>query len=100
MKRITTLLLLATLINPWMVNAQNNGSEPVSPIQEHIKKYCDRLEDSKILKLEKRKVGGNQVIIGFYKSLDYKPLWNKPKNRADLIDILEDSYFEGLDPDD
>ncbi len=72
----------------------------MSPIQERIKKYCDRLEDSRIVKLEKRKVIGNEVIIGFYESLDYKPLWGKPKNRADLVDILEDSYFEGLDPED
>jgi murein L,D-transpeptidase YcbB/YkuD len=100
MKRITSLLLLATLFYPWMAIAQSGSSAPLSPIQERIKKYCDQLEDSRIVKLEKRKVIGNQVIIGFYESLDYKPLWEKTKNRADLVDILEDSYFEGLDPED
>lgn len=100
MRKFASILLLASLLYPWTESTLAGTSEPLSPIQEHIKKYCDKLEDSRVVKLEKRKVVGNDVITGFYKSLDYKPLWEKPKNRADLLDILEESYFEGLDPED
>ena len=99
MKRFSLLLLLPVLITMNCL-ADNSFTAPKSPIQESIEKYCAKLEDSKSVKLVNQKVIGNQELINFYKSLDYTPLWEDSKNRADLVDILADSYYEGLNPED
>jgi len=97
MKHISKLFLLALLLYAFSASSQ---TADLSPIQENIQKYCDQLDDLRTVKLGKQKVIGNREITGFYKSLDYNPLWSSAKNRNDLLDILEGSYFEGLNPED
>lgn len=77
-----------------------SDSSEISPVQENIMKQINRLEHSKALKSGKQKIIGNSIIIEFYKDANYNVLWDSPKNRKDLISILEDSYFEGLNPND
>ena len=69
-------------------------------IQENIRKYISELEGSGTIKLAKQKIIGNPVITDLYKNEDYQPVWTNASNRKDLIVVLEDSYFEGLNPED
>jgi murein L,D-transpeptidase YcbB/YkuD len=70
------------------------------PLQDIIREYINRLEESRVIKLSKQKIIGNQVITDLYKNVDFQPIWTDTKNRKDLIEILDDSYFEGLNPED
>jgi len=87
------LLLVIFLLSQISLTGQNS-------IQESIQKHIDQLEQSKTIILGGEKIIGNPVITGIYKNEDYNPLWEAAKNRNDLISILDDSYFEGLNPKD
>jgi murein L,D-transpeptidase YcbB/YkuD len=69
-------------------------------VQEYIKETIEKLEDIKTLKLNGEKIPGNSVITALYNDVGYEPLWESSVNRNDLIDILESSYFDGLNPED
>jgi len=69
-------------------------------VRESIRKYINELEESQTIKLEKQKIIGNPVITNLYKNEDYQPVWGNAGNRKDLIEILDASYFEGLNPED
>lgn len=93
MKHNSILLLVIILLSQVSLTAQ-------SSIRESIQKHIDQLEQSKTIILGGEKIIGNPVITGLYKNADYNPLWDAAKNRNDLISILDDSYFEGLNPKD
>ena len=89
MKRTSILLLIIFLISQVTLTGQ-------SSVQEIIHKHIDQLEKSESIKLGGQTIIGNPVITGIYNNADYNPLWDAAKNRNDLIRILDDSYFEGL----
>jgi murein L,D-transpeptidase YcbB/YkuD len=60
----------------------------------------NELVGSGIIKLGKQKIIRNPVITNVYKDADYNPLWHKTGNQKDLLEILEGSFFEGLNPGD
>lgn len=93
MKLNSILLLIIFLLSQVSITGQNS-------IQENIQKHIDQLDQSKTIILGGQKIIGNPVISGMYKNVDYNPLWEAAKNRNDLISILDDSYFEGLNPKD
>ncbi len=93
MKHNSILLLVIILLSQVSLTGQ-------SSIQESIQKHIDQLDQSKTIILGGEKIIGNPVITGLYKNADYNPLWDAAKNRNDLISILDDSYFEGLNPKD
>jgi murein L,D-transpeptidase YcbB/YkuD len=93
MKYNSILLLVIILLSQVSLTGQ-------SSIQESIHKNIDQLEKSESIILGGQKIIGNPVISGMYKNADYNPLWEAAKNRNDLISILDDSYFEGLNPKD
>ncbi len=87
------LLLIIFLLSQVSLTGQNT-------IQENIQKHIDQLDQSKTITLGGQKIIGNPGITGMYENADYNPLWEAAKNRNDLISILDDSYFEGLNPKD
>jgi len=100
MKHFPILLVVVILLGLVLLTGKTiNANNPVS-VQENIQKHIDKLETSKTIKLGGQKIIGNRVITGIYKNSDYKPLWEAAKNRNDLISILDDSYYEGLNPND
>ena len=100
----TTLLFVFTILSfslafSGTMSASAQGSDENS-IQENIRKHISELEGSGTIKLGKQKIIGNPVITNLYKNEDYQPVWGKASNRKDLMEILDDSYFEGLTPED
>jgi len=93
MKLSSILLLVFILLSQVSITGQKS-------ILENIQKHIDQLENSNTIILGGQKIIGNPVISGMYKNADYNPLWDAAKNRNDLISILDDSYFEGLNPKD
>jgi len=100
MKHYSILLLVIILLSQVSLTGKAFNSDGPSSIQESIHRHIDQLEKSKTIILGGQKIIGNPVITGMYKIADYKPLWDMTKNRNDLISILDDSYFEGLNPKD
>jgi murein L,D-transpeptidase YcbB/YkuD len=93
MKHNSILLLVIILLSQVSLTGQNS-------VQENIKNHITQLEKSESIILGGQKIIGNPVISGMYKNADYNPLWDAAKNRNDLISILNDSYFDGLNPKD
>ena len=106
MKLITTTFVFLLLLFPLSLpgrtipSATHIQDADEGSLQESIRKYINELEDSRTIKLDKQKIIGNPVITNLYKNEDYQPVWGNANNRKDLIEILDDSYFEGLDPED
>lgn len=71
-----------------------------NPIRESIREYINELGGSETIKLGGEKVISNPVLTKIYEDGNYDPLWVKTDNRKDLLDVLEASYFEGLNPRD
>lgn len=69
-------------------------------VREGIRIYINELDGSETIKLGKQRIIRNPVITKLYKDADYDPVWGNAGNRKDLLEVLEDSYFEGLNPRD
>jgi murein L,D-transpeptidase YcbB/YkuD len=98
MKRTIILSVIAFLVFPLFNIMPQKGDD--GSVQDYIRKSINALESSGSLKLDKQKIIGNPIITGLYKNEDYQPVWGHAGNRKDLIEILEESYFEGLQPED
>ena len=98
MKPNTSLFIIAIwLFSSWVSAAQNTDA---GSVQKSIRDYITELEGSGTIKLGKQKITGNPVITELYKGENYQPVWDNTSNRKDLIEILDDAFFEGLDPED
>jgi len=95
-----TLLYVCFLVVKIFFSYQPLNVENKNGVAEYIFKSINQLEENNTIKLKKQKIVRNSTIIKLYKENDYQPLWNEPKNRADLIDVLEEAYYEGLNPND
>ncbi len=106
MKLITSTFVFILLVFPLSFTGISTASSfpardtDEKPIQESIREYVSQLEGSGTIKLDKQKIIGNPVITELYKGEDYQPVWDNASNRKDLIEILDDAYFEGLTSDD
>lgn len=79
-------------------SAQNETSIE-SEMQAAISKHIERLKKSYTLSLRGQRVVRSSTIINLYELADHLPIWDL-RNQADLMDILEASYYEGLNPED
>jgi len=108
-----TLLILLTSAGSGLIHSaihtvtSSSNSETMmrrtmvqNPIRESIKAHISELEGSGTIKMDGEKIIRNPVIIKIYKDGNYDPLWIKTGNRKDLLEVLEGSYFEGLNPGD
>jgi len=103
MKSTTLLFVLPILAFSLAFSGTMSASVQESDensIQESIRIYINELEGSGTIKLAKQKIIGNPVITDLYKNENYQPVWDNASNRKDLIEILDDSFFEGLNPED
>ncbi len=106
MKSITSTFVFILLVFPLSLTGNSTASSypaldtDEKPIQESIREYISQLEGSGTIKLGKQKIIGNPVITKLYKGEDYQPVWGSASNRKNLIKVLEDAYFEGLNPED
>ncbi len=98
MKATALLFVIAILVFPLTVCPAQTTAE--GSVQENIQGYITDLEGSGTLKLGKQKIIRNEVITNLYKNENYQPVWGNAGNRKDLIKVLEDSYFEDLNPKD
>ena len=98
MKSTTILFVIAFLAFPLCESAARDSED--GSVQDYIRVYIAELESSGTLKLEKQKIPGNPIITELYKGEEFWPVWDNASNRKDLIEILEDSFFEGLNPED
>lgn len=69
-------------------------------IKEYIKNYLITIENSQTIKLGGEKISGNIIITNLYNQVHHKPLWSNLKNRKDLVKILDNAYYEGLNSKD
>ncbi len=111
MKISPFLLLFFILFNVTYLSAESyssiskEGSEVLessnsSAVEDNIQQFLQRIDNLKTKKFSNQKILGNSFIKAIYDSVKYSALWENKVNRADLITILENSYYEGLNPDD
>lgn len=114
MKPTTILSLSLLIIYSSLVNCENVYSKSPSnnsvdsnadslyteSVREYIRTYSDRIGKSTSTKLDGNKITGNDVIVKLYREVNYELVWDLDSNRKDLISILEDSYYDGLNPKD
>lgn len=87
-------------INFWLPSQPTQYAEQQSKVSDFIYKTISQLNRNNTIKLKKQKIVRNSTIINIYKKTAYQPLWNDGQNRADLIHILENAYYDGLNPAD
>jgi len=69
-------------------------------VSQKIKEYTHSSLDSTHVSLGADHVFVSEELTKVYNDVDNKRLWSATKNRQDLIKIIEEAYFEGLDPND
>ncbi len=77
-----------------------SGSAFEKEVRAIIKGNIVQLEQSNTILLRGERIIGNGIISGIYRETGHNRLWTEPKNRRDLIQIIENSYYEGLNPND
>jgi len=101
MKQQSTLLIFCIFfLQPVSLAQQFEQMEFENPVAKNIFKSINQLDKNNTIKLKKQKIVRNSTIINLYQKTNYQPLWNDAKNRADLIDVLENAYYDGLYPQD
>jgi len=96
------LLPLATLALPVPARAADSTSVsqlPDQPVEVYLKRYLDRLERLDNVTAPRRlKIDGQ--LQRFYRAIDYRTAWTNRKAIARLVDVIEESADDGLDPAD
>jgi hypothetical protein len=69
-------------------------------IQPFIKEYVEQMADGSTMKIEGEKIYTTEVLDEFYKLSDYAPAWADYGAWLDAFKALEESYNDGLLPDD
>lgn len=102
-----SFLLIVISLNSKALSANNSNVKldsiilpDLNPVQKSIFEQINSLKNGKTIKIEGEKITGNSYITKLYKNGNYSALWKSSKNRQDLIQILEESYYEGLNPED
>lgn len=81
----------------------HRASEPsinTSQSNRHLQELIIKLEEHDALKLKGQLVFSHHQLIETYKQNLFKPLWLNERNRQDLLFIITNAYFDGLNPDD
>jgi len=98
MNRFYTLffcsLFIVSIAHAQELNSNRNQD------QNAVKVLIDHLQNNKTYKIDGEKVKGSSYLINLYENNNYSFLWTSSKNIKDLIQILDDSYYEGLIPND
>ena len=91
---------IASSAIPDMSSFSTTITTQENSVQWFVREKITELENSPYIKIEGHKIIGNKYIIDIYTSMDFQPIWTSSKNTDDLLTILENSYYEGLNPDD
>ena len=69
-------------------------------VSQKIKEYTNSSLDSTHVSLGTDYVFVSEELTKLYNNVDYRRLWSEEKNRKDLMKIIEEAYFDGLNPND
>lgn len=98
MNRFLTLIICCFLVVSFSFSQElisNNNT-----FQNEILEQLNLLKDGKVVKIDGEKIIGNSYLTKLYKKNNNSLLWTSSKNRKDLIQIIDEAYFEGLNPED
>ena len=91
-KTIFPLFLILFMTSFGIVQAQS--------VEEHIDNKISAGRESKSVSADGIILYAQDVLPDYYELNGYEPAWKNKKNRKEAIALLEDSYNEGLIPDD
>lgn len=69
-------------------------------IKPHIQKLVEDMDTGFLAEIENEKIFVKTALGNFYKYIDYAPAWTDPRALDEAIDALEDSFNDGLIPED
>ena len=98
MNRFITLFFCCFFVISIAHSQESNSNNNIDQIA--IKALIDKLENNKTVKIDGEKVTAKSFLANLYKKNNYSLLWTSSKNIKDLIKIIDDSYYEGLNPKD
>ncbi|MCK5468518.1 MAG: L,D-transpeptidase family protein, partial [Cyclobacteriaceae bacterium] len=78
----------------------NEQAEFELKVSQHIKEYANANYEDTIVSLGITKIFVSHELTKLYKEGDYMRLWSDEKNRTDLVHIIEEAYYDGLNPND
>ena len=76
------------------------GVSQSATVAEVIKNNIESGEETKTISAAGIILFSQAILPTFYEANNYAPAWISEQNRAALIESLEDSYYEGLTPND
>ena len=78
----------------------NELEEFENDVSRIIGEYINFSNDSSHIAIGAGQVFVSDELIQLYHEVDYRRVWNEEKNRQDAVEIIEASYYEGLQPED
>ncbi len=76
------------------------GFDDPSSVRDIIKKKIEEGASAKQVAAGGMILQSQEILPEFYKGIDFRPAWQDPKNRDDLLLSLEDAVSDGLLPGD
>jgi len=75
-------------------------SAQAQSVQEFIKEYIEYGKENGSITIDGVRLMDQDTMANHYMGQNYEPIWASIKNRADMMQILNGSFNEGLTPGD
>ena len=84
----------------FLIISANFSFSQSSTVEEIIELKIQSIENNAVVVVDDRELFSQIEVPTFYSNRNYEPAWTENKNVKDLLESLESSYDEGLDPED
>ncbi|NPA37398.1 MAG: L,D-transpeptidase family protein [Chlorobi bacterium] len=92
MKKIISTFFFVFVISFLRVTSQTT--------LQNVIQYKIEKADKEGVRVDSIYLYSDRIVPDFYRSINYTPAWSDAKNRAELIQCLEESVYDGLNPED
>ncbi len=96
MIRLSSAIRLAAVATLLAASALARAQE----LDELIRQRVEQLRETGVLEIDGEAVAARNLLPRIYENRSFAPAWTKLAQFDSLLDMLEESYLEGLDPDD
>ncbi len=84
----------------FLIISVNLSFSQSSSVEEIIELKIQSIENNAVVVVGGKELFSQIEVPTFYANRNYEPAWTENKNVKDLLESLESSYDEGLDPED
>jgi len=95
---ISSIILLVHIGSVQCVASKLNSRQDYPPVNPFIAMYAFELE-GKTLSIDGETILPNTSLSEIYQAVNFKPIWGDMQNRFDLYTVINEAYYEGLNPE-